>query len=206
MNRLEKLPSDVLIYMALELDMVEILNLCKVSDNIDFIICNNERFWMNKVIRDYPKIFSSNKQFLYGKTYKEIYKQLSKQLISIDLEYNIEYTDGFYIQDDINLYHEIKISSLVPLDQIKSLVYDIIISFNQYLFIDGNYEIYVDRVMTCDSEEISEDCFDKIGYDTIDVMINLKSREPIDPSLEQEYQYSLESYVDDFIDQYESKY
>lgn len=205
-TQLEKLPSDVLIYMALNLDMPEILNLCNISDKINSILCNNERFWMNKVIKDYPKIFNSNTQFLYGKTYKEIYKQLSKEYITIDIEYNIEYTDGFYIQDTISLYHQIKISTLVPLDEIKSMIYDIIMSFNQYIFIEGNYEIYVDRVMTCDAEEISQDCFNNITHDTTDIMINLKSYEPIDPTLEQVYQYSLESYVNEFTDQYESKY
>lgn len=51
---MESLPRDVLVYLALELDLLDIVNLCKSNKKIDEKICKNHHFWRNKINRDYP--------------------------------------------------------------------------------------------------------------------------------------------------------
>lgn len=70
---MENLPNDVLIYMALSMDLPEILSLCRVNSNINNIICDNEVFWMNKLRHDYN---------IHGHkdNYKTRYKYITDQL------------------------------------------------------------------------------------------------------------------------------
>lgn len=74
---MDKLPPDVLIRMALDYDMPEILSLCLTSKRINGIICENSKFWMNKLIRDYPKTFQKVKEIGatdWKKYYSRAYK------------------------------------------------------------------------------------------------------------------------------------
>jgi hypothetical protein len=51
---MESLPKDVLVYLALELNLVDIVSLCKSNKNIDNKICKNQYFWRNKINKEYP--------------------------------------------------------------------------------------------------------------------------------------------------------
>ena len=53
MSEFDKLPTDVIIYMALSMDLPEILNLCTSSKKFNRIICLNNTFWMNRLSNDY---------------------------------------------------------------------------------------------------------------------------------------------------------
>ncbi len=53
---MEKLNKDAIVLIALELDYLEILNLCFTSKKFNKHICLNKFFWMNKIKKDYPKI------------------------------------------------------------------------------------------------------------------------------------------------------
>lgn len=48
-----KLPLDVIKYMALELDIPELLSLCKTSRKLNKELCENKMFWLNRLIHEY---------------------------------------------------------------------------------------------------------------------------------------------------------
>jgi ankyrin repeat protein len=48
---MDSLPKDVLAYLVLDLDLVDIFNLCKTNKNINKKICKNPDFWRNKIIK-----------------------------------------------------------------------------------------------------------------------------------------------------------
>ncbi len=121
---LSRLSKDVIIYMALNLDLPEILKLCQTSRRFNKTVCKNRDFWSNKLQRD----FNIDPALLRGRTnlkeidpallrrrtnLKEIYQLLSTRnktnfkeyynsLIRItrDLFYynaRYEFADGGYI-------------------------------------------------------------------------------------------------------------
>ena len=47
---MDTLPKDVIIKMALDFDLSDILNLCLSNKNYNNILCKNKTFWMNKVL------------------------------------------------------------------------------------------------------------------------------------------------------------
>ncbi len=51
---MEKLPNDLLIKIALELDYPGIIALCATSKSMNNIICQNQIFWMNKFVKEFP--------------------------------------------------------------------------------------------------------------------------------------------------------
>ena len=71
---MESLPKDLLIQLALELDLPSILNYCRSSKKFNNLICNNYTFWMNKHIRDFNWNYTGPKTL---SAIKESYKNLS---------------------------------------------------------------------------------------------------------------------------------
>jgi hypothetical protein len=64
---------DVLILLALKLDLSSLNSLCRTSKRMNRILCDNKTFWLNKIKKDYPNITELN---LYGSNYKQIYKNV----------------------------------------------------------------------------------------------------------------------------------
>lgn len=54
-HTLETLPKDVLMYLALEFNIIDIINLCKSSKKINDKICKQKHFWSNKFINEFGK-------------------------------------------------------------------------------------------------------------------------------------------------------
>lgn len=100
---MEQLPKDLIIKLALELDLSELLSLCSSSKKINSTVCQNEIFWMNKLIKDFnifklPKneIISARQRDYIIKnfgiehlpkvviTYKDYYSYISKNLNNPD--------------------------------------------------------------------------------------------------------------------------
>lgn len=52
-HSLNSIPKDVLIMIALNLDLYELLLLCKTNKTINSKICNNKYFWLKKLLRDF---------------------------------------------------------------------------------------------------------------------------------------------------------
>ena len=47
------LPLEVLVHIALQMDLPELLNFCRSSRYIDNSICQDNRFWIKKLLKDY---------------------------------------------------------------------------------------------------------------------------------------------------------
>ena len=52
LGNFSKLPLDMRIYIALQMDIPEILLFCKASSSINKSICENKTFWLNKLSKD----------------------------------------------------------------------------------------------------------------------------------------------------------
>lgn len=62
---MEALPRDIVSTVALELDLPDLLNYCLSKS--DFNICNNDSFWMRKLVKDFKVTY--NKDFGPAKKY-----------------------------------------------------------------------------------------------------------------------------------------
>lgn len=51
---MDKFPKEILIEIALDLDMEHIIKFCKTNKRVNLAICENENFWRMKLIKDYP--------------------------------------------------------------------------------------------------------------------------------------------------------
>ena len=77
---MEHLHADILIKLALILDLDEVLNLCYTSTKINNKICSNNIFWIKRLEQDYninyyklfPKLNNNSIEFYY--TPKEVYE------------------------------------------------------------------------------------------------------------------------------------
>ena len=68
------LPKDVLVQMALELDLPEILSLCNTSVKMNVSVCRNRDFWINKLRYDYDIGFQKEKVNNPRQYYEFVYK------------------------------------------------------------------------------------------------------------------------------------
>lgn len=60
---LNTFPKDVLVYMALDMDIGDIISLCKGNKELNLKICENKDLWYNKLNKDFPNwgIITSDK-------------------------------------------------------------------------------------------------------------------------------------------------
>lgn len=83
---LDKIDKDILMEIALGLDMPELLKLCLTSKRINGLICNNKLFWLNKVKRNYPKTYIAYFKKDTSPDWKSIYEKIYK-ISKGDVEY-----------------------------------------------------------------------------------------------------------------------
>ena len=76
---MDKLPKDVVALLAIDLDYVDILKLCRSSSRMNRFLCQNEDFWRNKLYKTYPfarklqeKFPITNFRKFYGDVEREI--------------------------------------------------------------------------------------------------------------------------------------
>ena len=55
---LSQLPNHLLMEMALDYNMMELLSLCRTSKRMNNLLCNNPEFWRSKLIREYPDSYN----------------------------------------------------------------------------------------------------------------------------------------------------
>lgn len=77
----DKLPSDIIMLIAMEFDLPDILTYCKLSKRFNKTICDNNIFWMNKLRKDYPFV-----DIIDVKEYKNLYEYLSKRAKEINID------------------------------------------------------------------------------------------------------------------------
>ena len=74
------LPLEVIIHIALQMDLVELLNFCRSSSYINNSICLDNSFWSKKLLKDYNVVY--NASMGTARTHYEIQyrEQLREQL------------------------------------------------------------------------------------------------------------------------------
>ncbi len=90
-NSLEKLPSDVVRKISLDLSPRDVLSLCLSNKFFQKTVCNSNNFWRNKIKIDYPKqTYPAN---FYQKGPKQLYMLLSmgSKIIEINYDYYAKY-------------------------------------------------------------------------------------------------------------------
>jgi len=76
---MERLSLDVIMYMAMNMDVPEILTLCETSKRFNRFICKNQKFWMNRIIMEFPYLDIRE----YGPDYYTSYRNLAYRDIEI---------------------------------------------------------------------------------------------------------------------------
>lgn len=96
---MEKQSKEILILLALELDLKSLLKFCQTNKKINKIICDNDIFWKNKIEKERPEFLSKIYEHLNFKTYKDLYKKLLGENV---YELTFPDNDGFYIKGDFD--------------------------------------------------------------------------------------------------------
>ena len=71
MNQFDRLPPDVIVYMAMNMDLPEILTFCMSSRRFNHIVCKNNKFWLQRLINDYDVHVDQIPRHYTPKTYYE---------------------------------------------------------------------------------------------------------------------------------------
>lgn len=87
---MEKIPKDVLILIALEFDLREILKFCSTSKYINRTICESQIFWRKKISREYPHLNINNVE-----KFRNLYNYLK-----LRTEYSKDAKLGYLLDDD----------------------------------------------------------------------------------------------------------
>jgi len=61
---MDKLSDDVLVYMALDMEMADIITLCSLSSRFNLGVCKNSNFWIGKIKKDYNLNFGEVKSIM----------------------------------------------------------------------------------------------------------------------------------------------
>lgn len=70
---MENLPKDILVTIALEYNLPDIINFCQTSKKINNKVCNNNDFWINKIYKDFNINFIENHKFPRSRRLRENY-------------------------------------------------------------------------------------------------------------------------------------
>ena len=70
---MDHLPKDLLIELALDLDLPEVIKFCGTSQRINKTVCESDIFWMKRFIRDYGDYPKTTKT---TETWKEFYYKI----------------------------------------------------------------------------------------------------------------------------------
>jgi len=195
---MEKLPRDVLIYMALSMDIYEIFSLCKASKKIDEKLCQKSSFWMQKLKKDYPS--------LDQELIKEKASDLSSGEITINININIsqnyENDDGEEETIEIDISHPIFFSVMTPLIEIRRKILNVLDEFFQTISIFGYYSVVIDGKDTkCRDTKYLSGCLDDLNYSSKNINVYLDASEPIDPSDEDNFSEILSDYIKEVVDE-----
>lgn len=75
---LDELPRDIILYIAMSIDLSDIYSLSQTSKKLNTII-NNDMFWMNRLIQDYNIYDHKNNK----KYYQYIYQQMKNPKVAM---------------------------------------------------------------------------------------------------------------------------
>ena len=71
---MDKFPKEMLIEIALYLDMEGIIKFCKTNKRVNSVVCENENFWRQKLLKDYPNHDSLSQ---FEESYRNKYRRIN---------------------------------------------------------------------------------------------------------------------------------
>jgi hypothetical protein len=174
------LPNDVTMYIASMMDIPDVLMLCNINSQFNRIICNNQKYWMMKLLNDFPEYFRTFDIKNYGPDYKNYYRTYAYRTIVIHItidQYNdfAEEYEYIYAAKDLTFHRNTDNTN------IKTLVFNIISDFFDTIDSWGLYSILIDDVDICEDDKyLDHACFESINVDTTEITINFSSQEFVD--------------------------
>ena len=210
---MDNLTRDEIIYMALLLDLPDILSLCESSTRLNQIVCQNQKFWMNKILIDFPD--KNIKE--YGPDFKESYQKLAYTEIYISITINVAKEEGDEVDDEIDeevdqdednfYYHgdsKLKVrKNLSPL-AVQTIIQNAIDDFFRSLSIWGYFTLNIDGDAECqDDKWLSLDCYKNVDTETRHVEVYFDATEDfiateleLSRSLSESIDYAKKIYYD----------
>lgn len=185
-----ELSKDTLIYMAMMLDLPDILALCKTNSKINQIICQNERFWLNKIKRDYPQ-----KELKPGTNYREMYKNLFIHPININLIINFQED-----MSDYSFSRTIVINENDNITNIGKYILYILSQFSEGLLIGNKFKLDIyngNDIKTCEVARWHlNHCLENINHNTTKIIVNMNvNDDTMGLAHTQRYFYKIIDYV-----------
>ncbi len=201
---METLSPDILLYMALNMDVPEVLSLCETSTRYNNLICNNQTFWMNKIMVDMPHLAPNIKT--YGPDYKLSYQQLAYRFIQLDFILNLIDEDPdvdedlyeFIETDAVGAVSIFRLRTNLSEDEVRQIFHNITMNMDHEIILRGYYTIQVDNINTdCQDMHLDLNCFNDITDTTRSVTILYDATEADSLAY---YQRNLQGMLDRSID------
>ena len=201
---MDKLPKDVVAEIAMELNNIDIIRLCKSNKKFNQNVCENESFWLNKILKEYPQVKNFKK---IGNTYREIYQNLylaeKKEIfIEINIEshlYEDEDEDDYEDEDEdskINIGITIKYNRMTTIRELKRKIIDSITDFFEMANFSGRYSVWFDENEDAECSDFKhlDRCLESLNYDSSIIRITLDTRDSIDEDEKDYKRYLKESF------------
>ncbi len=107
MDQFEKVPSDIIRYMALVMDLPELLSLCRTSKRFNREICENVGYWRERLAKDFDTE-SPNPKRLYEKLSQyDVTQPLDSNLILAITNEDLEAVKYFEKRGVVNYFRGI---------------------------------------------------------------------------------------------------
>lgn len=99
---MESQPTDILLMIALDLDTIEAIQLCKTSTRLNNAICNNPNFWRRKIEKEYGVNFYYNDVSILKDYYRLLKQSSAKWFDSYLNAYENNYKDLMKVLRTLN--------------------------------------------------------------------------------------------------------
>jgi hypothetical protein len=174
-----ELSDDTIKYIALMMDIPDVISLCTSSSRFNRLICQNQNYWMNKLVKDFPDIefnlfeIQDYKQYYFEYAYNNI---LIRILVSGYPDVGTKY-EYLYGVGDLTYHRNLNV---------KYLIYNIITDLFDRLEYSGSYDVIInDDDYLCEYVDTLEyHCFNGISNDTQLVSVNFSSDVAINPNID----------------------
>jgi len=128
--------KDILIKLALDLDIPDLISLCRTNKSINNKICNNNNFWRIKLNKEYPNTIGLFQNVDYRKIYNSI----------INKKKNIYYTFQIYENGTFKILDELYKENDITDDDLDKIFFSVIGDFPKgtkiwVSFLQSNIEI-----------------------------------------------------------------
>jgi len=208
---METLSPDLLVYIAMNMDVPEILSFCETSPQFNRLICKNQKFWMNRIMTEFPNLNIRD----YAPDYYQSYRQLAYREIGINVIVSIldeatdwEESEEDWENDEIESDSIVRLRTNLPDTAVREIFYLITSRIIDSIIETGDLTISVNNQdASCDiktyRETVSMECFKDINDQTQSVNIYYVALDIGDPQM---YYDNLDDILNNAIVQGKAEY